>query len=476
MAKAVNQPNLIPVLLAGGSGTRLWPTSRESYPKQFVQLVDPEHSLLQLAALRQKYIPNASGWIVVTGDDYRFLVAQQLAEIGVSVNSILLEPMAKNTAPAVALAAFEACARYSDPVLLVQTADHLIQDVNALAAAVEIGLDSQCKVVLFGVVPTRAETGYGYIEQGEARGNGAHHVVSFREKPNDAIAASYLESGRYLWNSGMFLLNASTYLERLATFEPEMYALTEAAFQGAEVDLDFKRVAKVPFAQIEGQSIDYAVMERLDDAVVVPFHGDWSDVGAWDSVAQALPSDDAGNQSQGDVHLIDCANTYVRSEQRLVGVLGVSDTIVIETRDAVLVAHRDRAQDVKQLVSELKHLSRPEGTVHQKVYRPWGSYEMLVLGPRFQVKQIVVNPGASLSLQMHHHRAEHWIVVSGTAQVEVDGREQLLTEDQSIYIPIGSTHRLTNPGKVGLVLIEVQSGSYLGEDDIVRFNDVYGRA
>lgn len=466
---------LVPVLLAGGSGTRLWPTSRESYPKQFVPLVDPEHSLLQLAAVRQRHLPNATGWIVVTGDDYRFLVAQQLAETGVSVDAIMLEPMAKNTAPAVALAALEACTRHADPMLLVQTADHLIQDVGALVASVELGFASGEGAVLFGVVPTRAETGYGYIEQGKALANGLYHVASFREKPDEVTATAYLESGRYLWNSGMFLLSAKLYLEQLAAFEPDMYACVEQAFRLSQDDLDFKRVAKEPFEKITGQSIDYAVMERLETAAVVPYTGDWSDVGAWDSVAQALPSDERGNQTQGDVHLLECTNTYVRSEQRLVGVLGLSDAVVVETRDAVLVAHRDRAQDVKQLVSALKHLGRPEGTVHQKVHRPWGSYETLVLGPRFQVKQIVVNPGASLSLQMHHHRAEHWIVVSGTAQVEVDKAEQLLTEDQSIYIPIGATHRLTNPGKVGLVLIEVQSGSYLGEDDIVRFTDVYGR-
>ena len=273
----------------------------------------------------------------------------------------------------------------------------------------------------------------------------------------------------------MFLLNAKAYVRHLGEFEPAMWALIEQGFQEASHDLDFKRIAKVPFEQITGQSIDYAVMERLQDAVVVPYAGDWSDVGAWDSVAHALVSDAHGNQSQGDAVLIDCSNTYVRSEQRLVGVVGVSDTVVVETRDAVLVTHRDRAQDVKQLVEYLKQQGRPEASLHQKVYRPWGTYETLVLGERFQVKQILVHPSASLSLQMHHHRAEHWIVVSGTAQVELDGQEQLLSENQSTYIPIGATHRLTNPGKVPLVLIEVQSGSYLGEDDIVRFNDVYGR-
>lgn len=467
---------LVPVLLAGGSGTRLWPTSRASYPKQFVPLVDPNLSLLQSAVQRQRALPDATGWIVVTGDDYRFLVAQQVAETGIPVDAIVLEPAAKNTAPAVALAALEALSRYADPVLLVQTADHLIQDVDALVDAVRIGLESGLESVLFGVVPTRAETGYGYIEQGPEIRSGVFAVASFREKPDLETADGYLKTGRHLWNSGMFLLNAKAYVTHLAEFEPAMWALIEQGFQEASHDLDFKRIAKAPFDQITGQSIDYAVMERLQDAVVVPYAGDWSDVGAWDSVAHALMSDARGNQSQGDAVLIDCSNTYVRSEQRLVGVIGVSDTVVVETRDAVLVTHRDRAQDVKQLVEQLKQHGRPEASLHQKVYRPWGTYETLVLGERFQVKQIMVRPSASLSLQMHHHRAEHWIVVSGTAQVEVDGREQLLSENQSTYIPIGSTHRLTNPGKVPLVLIEVQSGNYLGEDDIVRFNDVYGRA
>lgn len=466
---------LVPVLLAGGSGTRLWPTSRASYPKQFVPLVDPHQSLLQAAVQRQRALPEATGWIVVTGDDYRFLVAQQVAETGVPVDAIVLEPVAKNTAPAVALAALEALTRYADPVLLVQTADHLIQDVDAFVEAVRIGLESGLESVLFGVIPTRAETGYGYIEQGPEISAGVFAVASFQEKPDLETADGYVQSGQHLWNSGMFLLNAKAYVRHLAEFEPAMWALIEQGFQEASHDLDFKRIAKVPFEQITGQSIDYAVMERLQDAVVVPYAGDWSDVGAWDSVAHALVSDAHGNQSQGDAVLIDCSNTYVRSEQRLVGVIGVSDTVVVETRDAVLVTHRDRAQDVKQLVEYLKQQGRPEASLHQKVYRPWGTYETLVLGERFQVKQILVHPSASLSLQMHHHRAEHWIVVSGTAQVELDGQEQLLSENQSTYIPIGATHRLTNPGKVPLVLIEVQSGSYLGEDDIVRFNDVYGR-
>ena len=466
---------LVPVLLAGGSGTRLWPTSRASYPKQFVPLVDPHQSLLQAAVQRQRALPEATGWIVVTGDDYRFLVAQQVAETWVPVDAIVLEPVAKNIAPAVALAALEALTRYADPVLLVQTADHLIQDVDAFVEAVRIGLESGLESVLFGVIPTRAETGYGYIEQGPEISASVFAVASFQEKPDLETADGYVQSGQHLWNSGMFLLNAKAYVRHLAEFEPAMWALIEQGFQEASHDLDFKRIAKVPFEQITGQSIDYAVMERLQDAVVVPYAGDWSDVGAWDSVAHALVSDAHGNQSQGDAVLIDCSNTYVRSEQRLVGVVGVSDTVVVETRDAVLVTHRDRAQDVKQLVEYLKQQGRPEASLHQKVYRPWGTYETLVLGERFQVKQILVHPSASLSLQMHHHRAEHWIVVSGTAQVELDGQEQLLSENQSTYIPIGATHRLTNPGKVPLVLIEVQSGSYLGEDDIVRFNDVYGR-
>lgn len=341
---------LVPVLLAGGSGTRLWPTSRESYPKQFVPLLDPNQSLLQKAALRQPELQNAAGWIVVTGDDYRFLVAQQLAETGVQIDSIILEPVARNTAPAIGLAALDALDRFAHPVLLVQTADHLIADVDAFAEAVSRAFESGYHSVLFGIVPTHPETGYGYLEQGERLDDHLFHVARFQEKPDLDTAQRLIQGGRHLWNSGMFLLDAKAYLEHLERFEPAMHQALYAAWSDRSTDLDFKRVDQAIFGGIESRSIDHAVMERIENAVAVAYHGDWSDVGAWDSVAAAIPADSRGNRTQGDVVLDDCQGVFVRAEQRLVGVVGALDLVVVETRDAVLVAHRDRAQDVKVLL------------------------------------------------------------------------------------------------------------------------------
>lgn len=465
---------LVPVLLAGGSGTRLWPTSRKSYPKQFVDLTHSGDSFLQSTLKRSTVMADASPWIIVTGEDYRFLVAQQAREVNAQVGPILLEPAARNTAPAIALAAFEAITLYDSPKLLVQTADHFIKDLDVFGSVIGKAFASEASFVLFGVKPTRPETGYGYIECGDARGN-EFLVSSFQEKPDAKTAESFLKAGNFLWNSGMFMLDANAYLKALQTFEPAIYQACRQAFDKASSDLDFKRMDEKAFAESPSISIDYAVMERVQDLHVIPYHGDWSDVGAWDSVAELGSKDANGNSIQGDGVLIESENTFIRSESRLVTGIGLSQLVVVETRDAVLVADAKKTQDVKTLVDALKANGRKEATEHQKMYRPWGSYETLVLGDRFQVKQIVVNSGASLSLQMHHHRAEHWVVVSGTAEVQVDNTIQMLTEDQSVYIPIGSRHRLTNPGKLPLTLIEVQSGGYLGEDDIVRFDDVYGR-
>lgn len=465
---------LVPVLLAGGSGTRLWPTSRKSYPKQFVDLMGLGHSLLQLSLKRSTSMPYARPWIIVTGEDYRFLVAQQAQDTDASIGSILLEPSARNTAPAITLAAFEALALNDSPKLLVQTADHYIEDLNAFEEVIGQAFQSTAPFVLFGVKPTRPETGYGYIECGEPQGN-EFLISSFIEKPDLDTAEAYLKSGNYLWNSGMFMLDAQAYLDVIKTFEPRIYEACKKAYQKASSDLDFKRVDSDAFEKSPSLSIDYAVMERIKNLHVIPYLGDWSDVGAWDAVTNLANHDEAGNAIQGDGVLLESSNTLIRAESRLVTGIGLKNLIVIETRDAVLVAEATRTQPVKDLVEVLKSRGRKEVTEHQKMYRPWGSYETLVLGDRFRVKQIVVNPGASLSLQMHHHRAEHWVVVSGTAEVQVEGGIQMLSEDQSVYIPIGSKHRLTNPGKLPLTLIEVQSGGYLGEDDIVRFDDVYGR-
>ena len=466
---------IVPVLLAGGSGTRLWPTSRKSYPKQFVDLTGSGDSFLQSALKRSRVLPGAAPWIIVTGEDYRFLVAQQAYETETQIGSILLEPTARNTAPAVALAAFEALQSHASPKLLVQTADHYIEDLGAFGNVASKAFESEAPFVLFGVQPTRPETGYGYIECGAAEGS-AFSVSSFKEKPELAVAERYLDAGNYLWNSGIFMLDAKTYLEALQQLEPAIFNACQKAYTNASSDLDFKRVDSIAFADSPSISIDYAIMERFESLHVIPYRGDWSDVGAWDSVAALADQNTEGNAIQGDGVLLDSRNTFIRAESRLVTGIGLDNLIVIETRDAVLIADATKTQRVKELVNVLKSKDRKEATEHERMYRPWGLYETLVLGERFQVKQILVNPGASLSLQMHHHRAEHWVVVSGTAEVQVDNSIQMLTEDQSIYIPIGSKHRLTNPGKLPLTLIEVQSGGYLAEDDIVRFDDIYNRS
>jgi len=477
MKKAdMSASKLIPVILSGGSGTRLWPLSREHYPKQFLPLVS-EHSLLQDTVLRLRGMTHVASPMVICNEAHRFLVAEQLRQIETPPSTIFLEPAGRSTAPAAAIAALEAAQSDPDAILLVLPADHVIDDVKAFQAAVKQAaqLAATGHLVTFGIVPHSPETGYGYIRAGAINGS-ARAVDAFVEKPNLDRAREYLASGEYLWNSGMFLFTAATYLQELERFAPEMLAATRQSLAEAARDMNFTRLSAKPFLACPSDSIDYAVMEKTRQAVVVPLQANWSDVGSWASLRESQPfSDGQGNVIRGDVLLEDVSDSYIHAESRLVAAIGVRDHIVVETADAVLVMPRDRAQDVKLIVEQLRALGREERVSHRRVYRPWGWYEGIVASDRFQVKLICVNAGASLSLQMHHHRAEHWVVVTGTARVTRGEDEFLLHEDESTYIPLGTTHRLENPGKIPLHLIEVQSGSYLGEDDIVRFEDKYGR-
>ena len=469
---------LIPVLLSGGVGSRLWPVSRELYPKQFLPLADTRLSLLQQTLERLSGMPTLSAPIVVCNDEHRFLVAQQLRELGLDDASIILEPAGRNTAPAIALAAIDALQQTEDAVLLVLPADHVIRDRATLQQAAQRAM-AQAEaghLVTFGIVPHAPETGYGYIRRGAPIGDGVFAVSHVAEKPDLATAQKYLGSGEYCWNSGMFVFRADRYLEELERHAPQMLDACRKACEQASDDLDFIRVHKESFLACPADSIDYAVMERTDRAAMVPLECGWSDVGSWGALWQTGAADEHGNVCRGDVILHDVANTYVHAESRLVAAVGLDDVVIVETADAVLVADKDASQDVKHIVARLKGARRSEALNHKRVYRPWGSYESLVESGRFQVKRIIVEPGQQLSLQMHHHRAEHWIVVKGTAHVTCGEQEIMLREDQSTYIPLGTKHRLANPGKIPLELIEVQTGSYLGEDDIVRFTDVYGRA
>ena len=469
---------LIPLILSGGSGTRLWPVSRRNLPKQFLSLTG-HGTLFQQTVERTRTLPDVAAPIVVASEDHRFLAAEQLQEAGVEGAAIVLEPLARNTAPAIALGALEALKRDADALLLVLPADHLIGDTDTFTAAVAqaLPLARQGWLTTFGIRPDRAETGFGYIRRGEALGEGAFRVERFVEKPDLATAEGYLADGGYDWNSGMFLFRADRYLEELGQHAPAMLDAVRAAHAAAHADLDFVRVDKDAFAKVPEDSIDYAVMEKTTRAAVVPVACGWSDIGSWSALWLAGERDADGNLREGDTLAVNTRNSLLRSHDRhLIATVGVQDLVVVTTPDATLVAHRDAAQDVKKIVDQLKAGGRSEHSFHRVVHRPWGSYDSLEAGERFQVKRIVVKPGASLSLQMHHHRAEHWIVVSGTAEVTCDDKVFLLGENQSTYIPLGSTHRLRNPGKVPVELIEVQSGSYLGEDDIVRYDDVYGRA
>ena len=464
------------VLLCGGSGTRLWPLSREQHPKQFLAL-NGEASLLQQTLQRAHAVDEASPVIAVANSEHRFMVAEQLRQAGADAPSVMLEPVGRNTAPAVAAAAMQAMAADPDALLLVMPSDHAMADDAAFREAVQAGRQAalEGQLVTFGVRPTAPETGYGYIRYGEAVGE-ARRVDAFVEKPDVATAQRYLDEGAYLWNSGIFLFSARAYLDELARYRPAIREAVEAALGRAQADLDFLRLDAEAFGASPDESIDYAVMENTDKAVVVPLDARWSDLGSWAQLYDHADSDDDDNVLVGDVMAEATTGSYVRSDGRLIATVGLSDQVVVETADAVLVADRRRVQDVKRIVSRLQEAGRSEASLHQRVYRPWGSYQGIAQAPRFQVKRIVVNPGQRLSVQMHHHRAEHWVVVAGTARVYRAQEHFLLSENESTYIPLGTRHCLENPGVIPLELIEVQSGAYLGEDDIVRFEDVYGRA
>ncbi|MBB3225868.1 mannose-1-phosphate guanylyltransferase/mannose-6-phosphate isomerase [Luteibacter sp. Sphag1AF] len=469
---------IVPVILSGGSGTRLWPLSRQNRPKQFLALVG-DSTLFQQTVERTAKLNDAAAPIVVCSEDHRFTVAEQLQDLGIKGASILLEPSPRNTAPAIALAAMHALAADANAVLLVLPADHLIGKESSFVSAVSRAtpLADDGWLVTFGIRPEAPETGFGYIRRDRALSDAGFTVGSFVEKPDMDTARRYVESGEYDWNSGMFLFSAARYLEELKAHSPDIHAASQAVFQTAHGDLDFVRFDKAAMDAVPDNSIDYAVMEKTDRAAVVPVSCAWSDIGSWSALWEASDKDTDGNVTDGDVIALDTRNTLVRTHARhLVATIGLDDVVIIATPDATLVAARDKVQDVKKLVDRLKKDGRSEHLAHREVYRPWGSYDSIDMGERFQVKRIVVKPGSVLSLQMHHHRAEHWIVVSGTAEVTCGEKVFLLTENQSTYIPLGVTHRLRNVGKVPLELIEVQSGSYLGEDDIVRFEDIYGRA
>lgn len=473
---------LIPVILSGGSGTRLWPLSRELYPKQLLPLVG-KGTMLQETLARLKGVSDVGPPIVVCNEQHRFLVAEQLREAGVDSASIVLEPSGRNTAPAIAVAAMTAVTgegapqqRKDDHVLLVLPADHVIRDVRAFQAAVDIGCKAALdgKLVTFGVVPNKPETGYGYIRRQSGAGP-AFGIAQFVEKPDLATATRYVESKEYFWNSGMFMFKSAQVLDELRTLAPAIYDACAQAITAATRDLDFTRLPAKEFEACPSDSFDYAVMEKTQHGVVVPLDAGWSDVGSWSALHEAIPGDAQGNVCIGDVLVEDSHGCYLQSTSRLVAAVGLRDHVVVETKDAVLVAPKNRVQDVKQLVAQLKKQGRYETSLHREVFRPWGSYDSIDAGDRFQVKRLVVKPGACMSLQLHHHRAEHWIVVSGTARITRGDETFLLEENQSTYIPLGTRHRIENPGKIPLHIIEVQSGGYLGEDDIVRFEDRYGR-
>ena len=470
---------LVPVILCGGTGTRLWPLSRASYPKQYWPLAGQgDDTLLQQTQLRLEGLPELAPPLLICNEDHRFIVAEQLRQIGVEPAGILLEPLGRNTAPAVAIAALQATASGADPLLLILAADHVINSPERFRATVAAGIPAAeaGRLVTFGIVPTAPETGYGYIEAAQPLDPEAPvPIARFVEKPDLATAEAFLATGRFTWNSGMFLFRASAILSELERLAPEVVSACRAALDQDSPDLEFLRLEREAFANCPNVALDVAVMEKTDRGAVLPLDADWSDVGSWGALWETGEQDAAGNVLRGRVISENSRNCYLRSEHRLVVGLGVEDLVVVETDDVVLVAHRDRAQEVKAIVGRLEREGAPESKAHRRIYRPWGHYDGVVEGDRWQVKKIEVKPGASLSLQMHHHRAEHWVVVKGTALVEKNGVEELVGENQSTYIPLGSRHRLRTPGKIPVELIEVQSGPYLGEDDIVRFEDRYGR-
>lgn len=478
--------NVTPVILCGGSGTRLWPLSRTGFPKQFLCLTGNE-SLFQQAALRLANLGSAeievASPIIVTGEDHRFLASEQLREIGVELGCALLEPVGRNTAPALTLAAQAAMEGGADPVLVVTPADQTVVNAAAFTAAMQQAVAEAANgaIVILGVTPDKPETGYGYIQINQAEANaGVSTVRRFVEKPDASTAQAYLTEGGYYWNAGMFVLKASVWLKALEQFRPDILQATQTAWDKRSADNTFVRPGKAEFTAIPSESVDYAAMEHCPGSSfpikMVPLDAGWNDLGAWDAVWNVLPKDDNGNAHLGDVLTTDSKNTLVHATSRLVSLVGVENLIVVETPDAVLVADKTRSQDVKHIVTQLQKTKREEHMLHRKVHRPWGWYDSIDEGGRFKVKRIQVKPKASLSLQKHHHRAEHWIVVTGTAEITNGDKVLTLTENQSTYIPLGEVHRLANPGTVPLEIIEVQSGSYLGEDDIVRFEDTYGRA
>jgi len=467
---------ILPIIMAGGTGSRLWPLSRQLNPKQFLKLCG-DSTLLQQTISRLDGL-EASAPAIICNEDHRFMVAEQLHQLTVEDASILLEPVGRNTAPAIALAALNATQSGQDPVLLVLAADHYMADEAAFRQAVHAAAQfaEQNKLATFGIVPTHPETGYGYIQRGDSLTNSGFKVARFVEKPDLVTAQGYLAGGDYYWNSGMFMFKASAYLKELAEFRPDILDVCKKSLEAGQKDLDFIRLDAATFTQCPEDSIDYAVMEKTQEGVVVPLDAGWSDIGSWSALWQIGHRDEQGNVCKGDVLALGTHNSLIHAEHKLVATLGVDDLVVVETKDAVLVAHKDRVQDVKKVVEALKNDGRHEHMNHREVYRPWGIFDSIDNGNRYQVKRITVKPGAKLSVQLHHHRAEHWIVVSGTAMV-TNGEDQfLVTENQSTYIPIGQVHCLENPGVIPLELIEVQSGSYLGEDDIVRLKDQYGRA
>lgn len=466
---------ITPVILAGGSGTRLWPLSRQLNPKQFLKLLG-DRTMFQQTLQRLEGLP-CTAPIIVCSEEHRFLAAEQLREIGIEGASIILEPVARNTAPAIALAALRSIENDGNSLLLVLPADHLIADPESFRETVRNALPEAEKgrLVTFGIVPSRPETGYGYIRRGEERDVVTWSVASFTEKPDEKTAKEYIESGEYWWNGGMFLFNAESYLKELRRLAPQIHDACAKAMEHTSKDLDFLRVGRECFESSPSLSIDYAVMEKTDIASVIPLDSGWSDIGSWNSLWEACAKNGEGNAVLGDVKTIGAKDCLIRAESRLVAAIGVTDLVVVETKDAVLVTHRDHVQKIKDLVEDIRTNGRHEHLNQREVFRPWGSYDSIEKGQRYQVKRITVKPGEKTSLQMHHHRAEHWIVVAGTAQITIDDKTLLVSENESVYIPVGKRHALENPGKIPLELIEVQSGSYLGEDDIVRFEDRYGR-
>ncbi|MEQ4734193.1 mannose-1-phosphate guanylyltransferase/mannose-6-phosphate isomerase [Providencia rettgeri] len=467
---------LLPVIMAGGAGSRLWPMSRELHPKQFLRL-HSAHSMLQETLKRLDGV-GVSEPVVICNEDHRFMVAEQLRQIDMLSHNIILEPVGRNTAPAITLAALNAIAQGSDPIMLVLAADHVINDVEAFHRAIDLALPYAAakSLVTFGIVPTGPETGYGYIQRGVCKnGSVAAPVQRFVEKPDSETAQSYIETGEYYWNSGMFMFRAKRYLEELEKFRPDILAACRAALDNTECDKNFINVDRDAFSACPDDSVDYAVMEKTHDAVVIPLDAGWSDVGSWSALWEVSKKDSAGNALTGDTFLYDSRDCYINTDEKLVAAVGVENLVIINTKDAVLVVDRSKVQDVKKIVEHLKKNKRSEYRRHREVYRPWGRCDILVAEKRFNVNRITVNSGAAFSLQMHHHRTEHWVVLSGTARVTIGDKTFLITENQSTFIPVAVIHRLENPGNIPLELIEIQSGSYLGDDDVIRIKDHYGR-